>query len=253
MSKLTWINQIYDYVEFYYWEPQHLGKKTPKGKGGKKSLEKFRTSLRKQEVPLNNSFNILFHLLPQELKQKLLSSFKKLNYKHSEIVINKLTEKTNGVLQPDVTILTENYKGFIELKVDASLSSNQIYKYILGHVKWEESKKPFLFLLIKKDLVKQWNSKERKYIFDINSLLKYLQTSFNMPKKLGKEDITCYHKEMGKVIDNLEIAVFKWSELYSFLEKEVKNYESNETVKILIEDFMNDLASDKRKLNEQKV
>lgn len=28
INKSSWIEEIYDYVEYYYWEPQHLNKQS---------------------------------------------------------------------------------------------------------------------------------------------------------------------------------------------------------------------------------
>lgn len=52
-----WTSEYYDVMEFYYWEPQHLGKiKNPKSQYSNqlKSLE----HIQNMEVSLNHMFNV---------------------------------------------------------------------------------------------------------------------------------------------------------------------------------------------------
>jgi len=245
MKKLTWVEQIYQYVEFYYWEPQHLGKKTPPGKGGKENFEKFKKSLKNQEVPLNTLFNLTFHLLPNKLKQKVLLNFKNLKFNDVQILNNESIGDVKGVLQPDVTIKSNEYKGFIELKVDAPLHLDQIYKYILGHAKWNINAKPFLFLLTKKDIVKQWKPDERDKIFknnNIDDLLAYLKNN-SIPESLGGINIASDHSEMKKIINSLELGWNSWNKLNNLLKEfsNLEEYKNNETLQILIKDFIAEL------------
>ena len=246
MENKSWVEQIYDYVEFYYWEPQHLGKQSNKKLSGKESLNRFKEKLRTQEVPLNVLFNLMFTFSPSKLKKNILSCFTNLNFE--DVSIKDFKEACpstdlKGVLQPDVTITSKEYSGFIELKINANLHLDQVYKYIYGHAIWK-TKKPFLFFLTKENLFKQWKPSERDELFvgkELN-LLSYLKQK-SLHKKLGGVDVSPYHLEMKKVINKLELGWADWNKLYSVIYdfKSLEENSSNEMLQTLLGDFLAEL------------
>ena len=69
--KSSWNNEYYDIMNFYYWEPQHLGKiKNPNSKI--QSIHDALSHIAKMEVSLNHQFNLFFQLLPSVILNDIL-------------------------------------------------------------------------------------------------------------------------------------------------------------------------------------
>ena len=128
-----WTSEYYDVMEFYYWEPQHLGKiKNPKSRYNNqfKSLE----HIRNMEVSLNHMFNVFFRLTPSKFVSDLLSTT------CNVVADSKLSmqgrydvRKFSKMVQPDLLFVSDNINFSIEMKIGAKSSLEQVYKYALLH------------------------------------------------------------------------------------------------------------------------
>ena len=124
----TWNQEYYDALNFYYWEPQHLGRLTnPNSKY--KNIEDVISHLRRMEVSLNHEFNLFFQLLPNELFNQffnsLVDNFEPDDYKYQSLQdLKKLNLK--DATQPDIFFKGENNFVGVELKVTAKSSLDQI-------------------------------------------------------------------------------------------------------------------------------
>jgi hypothetical protein len=259
----TWTEQLYYFAEHLYWEPQHINKKTLPGEGGPEKFIQTREKIRKQEVPLNYLFNILMRLLPLRIKNQVLGCFVApyaIDFGQQLEYIN-IYEQISDLyfIQPDMVLESETANICIELKVDASLSLNQIYKYLflLGYwgTKTNVLKTPYLFLLTKKDLYNQWKSNERAICLSpedgLVRLHNYLKLN-KLPDRLGDSSVTHLHNRAKDIIDRVKLGWTNWHSIGEILHKEKLSLESvtpsegQEIMDKLISDFLVELT--RRKL-----
>lgn len=155
----SWPELTYSYVEFYFWEPQHLLRtKTSIAaaeKRGEKRPEAIRRKLRSQEVPLNHLLNVFLRLVPTSVRLACLESFgiETLDLRGLGLLKGRETDFT----QPDIQLESEGARVFIEIKIDAKLTLQQIQKYLLLHAYLDnevKKKRPYLLLLLKNSLKK---------------------------------------------------------------------------------------------------
>jgi hypothetical protein len=175
----AWPELVYRFIEFYKWEPQHLGRG--------KSVREFQEGVRRKEVPLNFMFLLLLRWLPPDVTQKLLEQFAlegcsgtghfRLAHPHFP-----------SYIQPDVYLESERARVFIELKLNAKIDVEQVQKYLLLHSELEvqlSGKKPFLFVLGPKDFADTWTP-SGEATNDIQSFLNRKIAETPLPKELAK-------------------------------------------------------------------
>jgi hypothetical protein len=157
-----WPEITYRYIEHYYWEPQHLFHKMDSEKantGGEKPVEVVYRRLRSQETPLNYLLNILLRLAPAAIRRACLEPF---GIDLSDDGLASLVVKTPGEFkgdglktQPDVHLESETARVFIEVKVNASLTLQQIKKYVHLHAELNknggQAKRPYVLFLVQSD------------------------------------------------------------------------------------------------------
>ena len=129
MSKHTWNKEYYDILDFFYFEPQHLGK--AKNTKNPKPYEKVNHRLRNMEVTLNHQFNLFFQLLPKSLFHLFFTQ-----------IIKELSDddfqfqgdsqlNIHGATQPDLFFKGEHSCIAIEMKISAKSSLDQVMKYAM--------------------------------------------------------------------------------------------------------------------------
>ena len=64
---MSWLDSYYEAVEFFYWEPQHIGRKKHVP-GEFNTFEKVHKHLRQMEVTLNHNINQFLLLAPESLR-----------------------------------------------------------------------------------------------------------------------------------------------------------------------------------------
>ncbi len=258
-----WTEQLYYFAEHLYWEPQHINKKTPPGEGGPEKFKQTREKIRKQEVPLNILFNILIRLLPLRIKAEILNSFlspQTVDF-GQPIEYISIYDRLAGLyfIQPDMVLESTNSNICIEIKVDAHLSLNQVYKYLFLLGRWqaelEISRRPYLFLLTKKGLDAQWKSSERNLIFTqgdkILDLQRYLRLN-DLPERLGDSSVIDLQPQARNIIEKVQLGWANWHKIGEVLNKEKMRLEQlpisdgKEILDNLIGDFLDEL--NRRKL-----
>ena len=259
----TWTEQLYYFAEYLYWEPQHINKKTPPGEGGPGKFIQTREKIRKQEVPLNYLFNILMRLLPLRIKSQVLGCFvapRAIDFGQQVEYINIFEQVSDPYfMQPDVVLESETANICIEIKVDAPLSLNQIYKYLFLLGDWETKtdtfKAPYLFLLTKKDLYNQWKSDERVVCLSAKDSLVGLHNHLRLnvlPDRLGGRSVTHLHNRVKDIIGRVKLGWANWHSVGEILHKESLSLENatpsegQEIMDKLISDFLVELT--RRKL-----
>jgi len=129
----SWIDTYYDSLEFFYWEPQHLGKKKHDN-AEFKSLKHVQKHVRNMEVTLNHNIQQFFSLAPNELRNNLFLQF--FNQEFSGIFslderdVDKKYNLVNST-QPDIVFTSPTTTVSIEMKVGAKSTITQVLKYAL--------------------------------------------------------------------------------------------------------------------------
>ena len=155
MTKHTWTKEYYEIMEFYYWEPQHIGKiKNPKS--SIRDSYKMREKLRKMEVSLNHQLNLFFLLAPKDFHRRFFQSiFKKELKEDLQMLSGGAADKiiSANLTQPDMMFVGNAQNFFVELKLDSKSSIDQVLKYTVLHALECEAAgtvKPFYMLFIGK-------------------------------------------------------------------------------------------------------
>ncbi len=256
INESSWIEEIYDYVEYYYWEPQHLNKQA-KTTGGE-AFKQVRARMRRMEVPLNAIFNITLRLLPSRIISNILNLFCEADFGRQFLLLNRLALVNNmgNFAQPDITLETETSRIFIETKISHKFSLDQTYKYLYLHAIWKQktgiSKKPYVLFLSKSDIYSAWAPRERSEIFEVDktaaSVVTYIKNN-PLPLKLGCIDSTLHlHEDVKQILDLLVIASTTWQAVATFLYLEIENTsqvcnENQELISKLILDLLIELKN----------
>jgi|SaaInlLV_10m_DNA_3_1039740.scaffolds.fasta_scaffold15591_2 hypothetical protein len=128
-----WTSEYYDAMEFYYWEPQHLGKiKNPSSRYNNQfqSLE----HIQNMEVSLNHMFNTFFRLSPNGFTNSLLNTTCGVATNNKFLMQGRYDVRGfSNVVQPDLLFTADNINFSIEMKIGAKSSLEQVYKYALLH------------------------------------------------------------------------------------------------------------------------
>ena len=260
--KYPWIEQLYKYVEYYYWEPQQLSKQQIPGQTGGAAFKNVRQKMRCHEVPLNAIFNITVSLLPSRILNQLLNCFtrsKTVNFgKPIKLVdIYPQINDPGNFAQPDLVLESDTTRILVELKVGAVFNIAQIYKYLFLHVLWNEQtgvrKKPYLFLLSPKELYNQWKASEKEVIFvegkEADEVLKYLRRTA-LPAHLNSiNSSTNLHKEAQLVLESLEVGFATWNTVGNLLKEESDRLngrelsDGEEIIDKLVDDLLTELKN----------
>jgi len=170
MKDGDWTSQYYDVSEFYYWEPQHLGKiKNPKSRYN--NQQDVLDHIQNMEVSLNHMFNVFFRIVPSQFINTLLNET--CNIDTSPVIHADAQDdfhmqgrydvlKFSKLVQPDL-LFTSGITNFsIEMKIGAKSSLEQVYKYALLH--WLEEKHTgikkesvLLYMGVKEDFSSLWS------------------------------------------------------------------------------------------------
>jgi hypothetical protein len=149
----SWVKRYFDGLAFFFWEPQHLGRKKD-SEGSLQGEERVLDHLRKIEVTLNHTLNQFFSIAPLCYRRELFEAvfhtpFEADLFFHGGGV--EAAYEVPGSVQPDLLFTSSNAVASIEMKIDAKTSSDQVLKYCLlglAHERdTEVEKKHFLLLL----------------------------------------------------------------------------------------------------------
>ncbi|MBW4540663.1 MAG: hypothetical protein KME43_16165 [Myxacorys chilensis ATA2-1-KO14] len=129
----TWNTEYYDIMSFFYWEPQHLGKKGyPESKY--QSVKEVMDHLKAMEVSLNHQFNLFFRLLPESLYlhffRSVISGLVEENY-HYQSCEEVEGLGLNDATQPDMLFVGSKSIIGVELKIRAKTTVEQVLKYAM--------------------------------------------------------------------------------------------------------------------------
>ena len=146
---MGWNQQYYDTLSFYFWEPQHIGRKrNPNSKI--RNERDVVTRLRSLEVALNHQMELFFRLAPNSFANRFLAAaFGVPLSDNFEVAGRQLRDQLNdqGMLQPDIVLLGNANVVAIELKVGAKSSLAQLIKYLTFLVTVGRDRAPLMLFM----------------------------------------------------------------------------------------------------------
>lgn len=155
---MDWTDEYREIVEFYYWEPQHIGRVS----GNKRfnNADEMYSHVNSLEVSLNHVLNIFFSLydihkldcFDADASHTMMSAWQ----------LELLQREQHNATQPDLFFQGKDSNLAIELKLDSKSSKTQIIKYIEFNNKLaNSSQKSFIltFLTPQSDISKIFKEK----------------------------------------------------------------------------------------------
>lgn len=129
---LNWLDSYYEALEFFYWEPQHIGRK--KHPTAQVSIDKVVKRLRNMEVTLNQNIHQFFLLAPVALRKHLFEhafarAFAGPFALHGRNV--DIDFRLSNSVQPDLLFTSDAEIVSIEMKLGAKCTVSQVLKYAL--------------------------------------------------------------------------------------------------------------------------
>jgi len=233
----AWTSEYYDVMEFYYWEPQHLGKirnKESRYNNAKEALE----HIRNMEVSLNHMFNVFFRLAPSSFTNQIIDKYFKKDIKDKFKLQGRYSvSEFSALVQPDLLFSSKETNFSIEMKIGAKSSLEQVYKYSLLHWLEQEhnkkSKKSLLLYIGKDDFTSLW----RERFSTIEELKEAVVTSDieKLKTKASKiEKVEVNWDEVKKLVEETTVAYCSYSQFATMLKASAnqlpKNNEATETV-----------------------
>ncbi len=141
---MNWTDEYREIVEFYYWEPQHIGRA-----GGKKiysGADEMYEHINKLEVSLNHILNIFFSLFPIE-RLDCFEIGEPVQMLSAAILEHHQREQKNAT-QPDMFFVGRSRNAAIELKLAAKSNLKQIEKYMGFNDAISENTKPLTLIYL---------------------------------------------------------------------------------------------------------
>jgi hypothetical protein len=217
----TWTESYYHALEFFYWEPQHLGRK--KHIDSKlNSLKKVQSHLRVMEVTLNHNLNLFFLLAPESVRTQLFTRL----FDRALSCDHRMHGRDVGEAyslasstQPDFFFTSDSSVVAIEMKIGAKSSISQVLKYVLlGLAEELESgrqKVHHLGFLGRGDFASQW--KER---FRDPAELKKAATQADLALFLSRQPsrLNEHLPRFTEILANLHIGFSTYADFALFLE-----------------------------------
>lgn len=230
--KPAWTKYYYDILDFYFWEPQHLGKVKNKKRKNKTYTDIF-NHIAKMEVSLNHQLALFFSIIPETVLNSLLNEITKQNIKEKYIYESyttiKIIEDLNDFTQPDFIFEGRNSLLAIEVKLDSTSNLDQFMKYLLLYVlikKKVKTIKKFNLIFLAKDGFKNiWKQNFK----DKNELLKEFK-KYKIPNHTTKGgiEIRPYKSEIRNVMKDTTISFINFSDFSQLLDKEKDKFKNKE-------------------------
>lgn len=202
---MDWTDEYREIVEFYYWEPQHIGRAN--GTKRFKGADDMYLHVNNLEVSLNhilNLFSSLYDILSLDCFH-LNEKFEMI----SAARLEKYQREQGNATQPDMFFESHNHNIALELKLQSKTSLNQVIKYINFNQSIQDYEKKF----------------------SLYFLAPYASTSKLFTEKYaGEEDVINALREQG--ISNIpDLHFLTYNDLYDSLKRQAPN---NVTEKKLI-------------------
>lgn len=132
-TEANWLQSYYEALQFFYWEPQHLGRKKH-ATAEFNTAEKVAAHLGKIEVTLNHNLSQFFLLAPNRLRRDLFGRLFGHSFKEDFVLHGRGVDATFELMnstQPDLMFTSDDALVSIEMKIGAKSSVTQVLKYAL--------------------------------------------------------------------------------------------------------------------------
>ena len=255
----TWPEQLYRYVEHYFWEPQHLIKTENAARAahrrGERNIEAFYRLIRSQEVPLNFCLNLVLRIAPQGVRIAFLRQFH-VDRAPSDILDPQLMYgEDHPYTQPDLLLQTSTQRFFVELKVSGGASINQIGKYARLHAhldRLEDRREPYLYFLTSDPVEHGWRPRSERAFLEREGLQAFVRKALKQRKpslkQLTESIGPAPEATYDSVIDALQIGHATWRTIGDCLcsERDSRFTQGDDIADVmnaLIGDFLADLEA----------
>jgi len=132
-SEGSWVDCRYEALEFFYWEPQHLGRKKYVD-ATLNTAAKVRNHLRKMEVTLNQDLQQFFRLAPRSLRLTLMGRLFGESFTSPMKLFGRDVDQElalDGSTQPDLLFVSDEDVASVEMKIGSKANVDQVLKYAL--------------------------------------------------------------------------------------------------------------------------
>ncbi len=221
MSK--WNDEYYEIIDFYFWEPQHIGRSKAE-KSRYNNIEDVKNHILNMEVSLNHQINIFFRLAPEDFINKLVK-----NYFHNSFDDKYLFHGENEwkqyvpaeETQPDLLLSGESTNLAIELKIGSKSNIEQVAKYLLLHqlnkLSYEKEKQLYLLYLSPSSFSSLWSEKFKSKSELISC---FKDNDFTKLREKTKNNISESTWDSAlSLIDEVEIEAITYNQFYELLIK----------------------------------
>ena len=219
-GELTWLDSYYEALEFFYWEPQHLGRKKHSS-AEFDTAPKVRKHLRKMEVTLNQNLHQFFLLAPDSLRNELFGRLfgcalqGRLSLEGRDV---DQKFKLQNSTQPDFLFTSEAQIVALEMKVGSKSNLTQVLKYVLLGLAVElqlgSEKEHFLGFLGSGNFVDQWKERFDSIESLRQALLEADYVSFLANKPLHLRDQA---PRFAQIVKTLSFCFVTYEELAGYL------------------------------------
>jgi hypothetical protein len=216
---LSWNEEYYHILSFYFWEPQHLGKiKNPAS--NYENVEQVLAHIERMEVSLNHHLNLFLSLMPDDFIAGLFSHSFGEAFTESGSLVGR-TEQEGDLFkatQPDIYFKGEEILVGVELKVAAKSSLDQVFKYALLYTLEDEAegleRAHYLLYLAPGEFSTLWGEP-----IDSVTALKAHLADYALPAETSKRHIPleAHHAKIRQNIAQMKIAHLTYQQLFDFL------------------------------------
>lgn len=206
---MSWTDEYKEIVEFYYWEPQHIGR--AKGVRRFDGPKDMWSHVNKLEISLNHILSLFFSLYSGSLLFDKIGAHGGPYLLTSSGQLEEWSKETKGFVQPDLFFKGDNKNLAIELKLDSKTDLSQISKYVALNG-WTNQDKPLdlIFLTPHNNLKKVTKEKYVDYEELINEL-----RDVELHKKIQS---ACSQNLYQEQVDMLAVNCLSFSEFYRILQ-----------------------------------
>jgi hypothetical protein len=245
----NWLDSYYEALEFFYWEPQHIGRKK-NVVGEFNTIDKVVRHLRKIEVTLNHNISQFLLLAPKSLHRRLYNNLFARNFNlpfamHGRGVDDHF-ELANA-MQPDFLFISDNEVISIEMKVSAKSSIDQVLKYaLLGlavEIKSSSPRGHYLGFLGSGEFRDQWKEKFRT-IADLRQVLDTVDVGLFLTKQPIR--FRAFEARLREIVNEIEFGFINYEDFAEVLRLgapvETDNSQGAEVYRNLIHGLLSELT-----------
>jgi len=129
----SWVDAYYEALDFFFWEPQHLGRKMH-AEAKLKSPKDVQAHLRTIEVTLNHQLKQFFAIAPHRVRPRLFEEVLGTAFSKDFSMVGSDYDEAyqlKSSTQPDFLFVNSAQSVSLELKVHSKSTTKQVLKYAL--------------------------------------------------------------------------------------------------------------------------